>query len=383
MQKDIPMTIAASSLAWRDWLASKALPLWTTSGFDPRRNLFHERLSWDGTPIRMDALRLMVQARQVATCYRASLDGLYDATSKAEACLETMERLYHRRDGAPGWVFSIGPDDRPADCRRDLYAHAFVLYACAWSIRSGGPVRLARETADEIRTIFAAHNDGFLDAVPPVDNLRRQNPHMHLLEAYLALFEATQDEFYLAEAREMAELALRHLIEPRSGLLLEFFDADWKPAEKAGSNRVEPGHLFEWSWLLGEYLRLASPDATKTWDFRDAAEHLYQVGAAKGRDRATGLVFDAMTEDGDVFEHSTRIWPQTELIRLLCQRAKHQGGMLDEAAQLGERFLSEYAPDRLNGGWVDRLDASGAPLVDYMPASSLYHIYNAGREFIL
>lgn len=375
------MNVAASSLAWRTWLASKALPLWATNGFDTRRNLFHERLLWDGTPVRMGALRLMVQARQVATYYRASLDGLYDATSRAEACLDAMERLYHQNDGEPGWVFSIGPDDKPADCRRDLYAHAFVLYAYAWSIRAGGPLRLARKTASDIRAIFKAPNGGFLDAVPPIDSLRRQNPHMHLLEAYLALFEATQDEFYLNEAGELANLALRHLIEPRSGLLLEFFAADWKPAEKTGCNRVEPGHLFEWSWLLGEYLRLASLTGAETMRFKEAAEHLYQVGLAKGRDQSTGLVFDAMTEEGNVFEHSTRIWPQTELIRLLCQRAKNENVALVEASHLGDKFLSQYAPHTLNGGWIDRLNPNGTPLVDYMPASSLYHIYNAGREF--
>jgi mannose-6-phosphate isomerase len=32
------------------------------------------------------------------------------------------------------------------------------------------------------------------------------------------------------------------------------------------------------------------------------------------------------------------------------------------------------------GGWIDHFEAAGSPLVAYVPASSLYHIYCAGAE---
>jgi mannose/cellobiose epimerase-like protein (N-acyl-D-glucosamine 2-epimerase family) len=41
-----------------------------------------------------------------------------------------------------------------------------------------------------------------------------------------------------------------------------------------------------------------------------------------------------------------------------------------------ERFLDR--PFR--GGWIDHLSADGSPLVDYVPASSLYHLMFAASD---
>jgi mannose/cellobiose epimerase-like protein (N-acyl-D-glucosamine 2-epimerase family) len=39
--------------------------------------------------------------------------------------------------------------------------------------------------------------------------------------------------------------------------------------------------------------------------------------------------------------------------------------------------LLTFAPDSLEGGWMDRIEADGTPLVDHMPASTLYHVMGA------
>ncbi|MBB2169639.1 mannose-6-phosphate isomerase [Gluconacetobacter aggeris] len=369
---------------WRGWLTTQALPLWSNEGFDDRRHLYHERLTWDGAPIAMAQLRLMVQARQVATYCRAALDGLYDVSTQAIRCLDEVERLYRHCDGASGWIFSLAPDGTPADRKRDLYAHAFILFAYAWAYeltKEEHYRRIARETVEEVHKIFAAANGGFSDAVPAPDTVRRQNPHMHLLEAYLALFEATREQFYLDHAKALVKFALGRFIDKRSDMLLEFFDAEWVPCEVYGKNRVEPGHLFEWAWLLREYERLVGFGGEKAAQIAGTADRLFAAGISVGIDPETGIAFDAMTEEGVVYERSTRIWPQTELMRLLCQRRRL--GLLNDAillVRLSHVFFGRYAPQRLSGGWIDRLDSSLTPLVDYMPASSLYHIYGPGRE---
>ncbi|MQR99920.1 mannose-6-phosphate isomerase [Gluconobacter sp. AC10] len=373
---------ADSSEVWRDWLSERTLPLWSDAGFDGKRNLYHERLNWDGRPVPMSGLRLMVQARQISTYCRATLDGFYDASAQALRCLDVVERAYHGSDGDAGWIFSLSPDGKPADSQRDLYAHAFILFAYGWAIRLTGEERyrkIARQTTQEVERIFAAPGAGYLDTVPPTDSLRRQNPHMHLLEAYLVLFEATGDEYYLDRLRGLIALTRNHLLDRRSGLLLEFFDSSWKPSEPASHNRVEPGHLFEWAWLLGEYERLVSPSGEDLTGLTETADRLFRSGLTRGTDPKTGLVFDAMTEDGVVFERTTRIWPQTELLRLLCTRQVRDRYESIPVHDLGMTFLARFAPSRLAGGWIDRFDEVGSPLVDYMPASSLYHVYGAAR----
>ncbi|QDH17938.1 mannose-6-phosphate isomerase [Swingsia samuiensis] len=373
---------------WNNWTSTQALPLWANQGFDSKRFLYYERLNWDGSAVNVEHLRLMVQARQVVTYCRAALDNIYDASENAVRCIDVLERLYYQRDGLPGWIFALAPDGTPSNTTRDLYAHAFILLAYAWAYRLTGNnhyKQTARQTAGEVQHIFGASNKGFHDMAPAQSTIRSQNPHMHLLEAYLALFEVTSEPFYLDQAEKLVELALEHFICKKSDMLLEFFKSDWSSQEEWGENRVEPGHLFEWSWLLEEYRRLTNQNASNDDRIHDAAEKLFLRGYQKGTDKKTGIVFDAMTERGVISERSTRIWPQTELMRLLCQRynAGSSTQNIDFLQLASKSFFQCYIPEKLSGGWVDRLDQASQPLVDYMPASSLYHIYGAARELIL
>ena len=374
--------IPPATTQWRTWMVEHALPLWSHAGYDPARRLYHERLTFDATPMAMPALRLMVQARQIATFCQAQLDGVFNAGSTALECLQTVQARYWQADGQPGWVFALGPDGSPASTVRDLYAHAFILFAHAWAYQlSADPalLRVARTTVEEVERIFHAPHGGFVDAVPAPDAIRRQNPHMHLLEAYLALFAVSADTFYLDRAQALVTLAQERFICPRSGMLLEFFGHDWTPCKAFGHNPVEPGHLFEWAWLLGNYTRL-NPTDTRNTALSTVAERLYQAGMDHGVTHH--YVRDGLMDDGTLTHASTRIWPQTELARLLAYRQAQGTGTAEESTILHglcHTFLTYFAPAHLHGGWIDRMAADGTPLVDHMPASSLYHIYGAVR----
>src|SRR3546814_14289476 len=75
--------------------------------------------------------------------------------------------------------------------------------------------------------------------------------HMHLLEACLALHEATKETAYLDRAGLLLDLFRdRFLV---TGSLREFFTDDLRPAPGDAGRIVEPGHHFEWVWLLHRY----------------------------------------------------------------------------------------------------------------------------------
>src|SRR3546814_14300515 len=75
---------------------------------------------------------------------------------------------------------------------------------------------------------------------------------MHLLEAFLALYEASGEAHWLARAQSIHDLFRRHFLQ--QGQLVEFFDADWREVPQDGRDGArrlrEPGHFFEWAWLL-------------------------------------------------------------------------------------------------------------------------------------
>ena len=83
---------------------------------------------------------------------------------------------------------------------------------------------------------------------------RRQNPHMHLLEALLALHVATGEKNWLRRAGALVDLFKRRFVDPQTGALIEFFAEDWSAAPGDEGRLREPGHQFEWVWLLFEYI---------------------------------------------------------------------------------------------------------------------------------
>ena len=99
---------------------------------------------------------------------------------------------------------------------------------------------------------------GFVEAGDPPF---QANPHMHLFEACLAWLEAKEADHgggarFEAVAAEIAELALTRFIDPDAGFVREFFAADWSPAPGEAGRIVEPGHQFEWAWLLERWVGL-------------------------------------------------------------------------------------------------------------------------------
>ncbi len=200
----------------------------------------------------------MTQARQVSVYSMAALSGAWpEGAELSQRAAHAMVRVYFEADGAPGWTFSADREGRTLDARRDLYAHAFALFALAWAMRVDADRKLrsaANRTLESLDRHFRDDiHGGYWDCLPRPDALRRQNPHMHLFEAMLALFETTGSEAALDRCRDLRALAIEKFLDSRSGTIREVFDNSWNVHPAARSGRVEPGHLFEWAWLLRSY----------------------------------------------------------------------------------------------------------------------------------
>ena len=139
----------------------------------------------------------------------------------------------------------------------------------AWALRLGPDPRLEAAIAATLAVVDGPFADpvhgGCWDALPRPDALRRQNPHMHLFEALLALHETTGRADLLDRARALHALAVTRFLDPATGALREYYDDAWRVHPAPGAGRVEPGHLFEWAWLLRRY------EAAPLWDPLPAA----------------------------------------------------------------------------------------------------------------
>lgn len=369
-----------SSLITR--LDERAFVAWDAYGFDADRDLFHERLAFDGSPLAVP-YRAMVQARQIYVFSHAALLGLApDGAEKAARAMRQLVRSF-ATSSADETSFAFSIDPRTGDQRstvRDSYTHAFVLLATAFLYRATydpSLVSLAEEVARFIdRRLMDPVAGGVIDALPqPVGAGKRQNPQMHLLEAYLALEEAMPGHGYLEKALPLVKLFTDRMFGREAGVLLEYFAPDWGPHPDAARARIfEPGHHYEWVWLLAETERLAGLDlsAERAALWRSAQDH----GHA-----ANGLIYDEVTADRQVASASHRLWPLTEAIK--AATVEHRRGNPDARAfadDMAGLLMKHFLSAPFEGGWIDHLNADLTPRVDYVPASSLYHLFLAAAE---
>lgn len=371
--------LKSTARSFRDWATRQALPFWSTAGFDAEHDRFEERVTLAGKRIPGVPIRLMTQARQIYSFGLADRRGWHrDASGIVERAYEAMIRDFHRRDGNEGWIFSIHRDGTIADTKRDLYAHAFVLLAIASYVEATGrrdALALADATLAYIDGhLRAAEGGGYVDSAPPADDLRRQNPHMHLLEGLLSLWSSSADQRYLDRAAEIFGLFSSRFFRPEVGALGEYFNASLEPASGAAGNIVEPGHHYEWIWLLRWFERESGQSVQR---YVDA---LYAHASSYGYD-AAGLIVDELLLDGSVRTPSHRAWPLTEAIKAnLAEGALGRTGAQEKAITLVGLLRDRFLTREPAGGWIDRLDKHGKCATDFMPASTLYHLLCALGE---
>jgi len=378
------------------WLLNEAYPVWTERGWDEKQGGFHERLTADG-PVAADARRARVQLRQIYSFARAPALGWTEDTRGvvAEGLAHFFSR-YRRPDGLARTL--VAPDGSAADDTALLYDQAFALLAFAEAHRllgsEGGLREAAEALLDRIYAVYQRSGWGFRSEGASERPLS-SNPHMHLLEAALAWCTASEDERWRRLASYLVELALYYMIDPRTGVLREHFELDETERTGVAARLVEPGHQFEWAWLLlcaggargpdacrpglaGQPRRAASPREMPAPLF-DAAARLIEISEKHGvRD---GVAVNSLLDDMTVHDPQARLWPQTERLKAHALMARLTGErrhwqLATEAAEALERYLDTGA----RGLWYDRHLPDGSFPREPSPASSFYHIVCAIGE---
>ncbi|MBP2234667.1 mannose-1-phosphate guanylyltransferase/mannose-6-phosphate isomerase [Sinorhizobium kostiense] len=367
--------------AWRQrvahWLFEETLPLWSTAGVDERHGGFHEALSFEAVPI-MKPKRMRTMARQVYAFSVAKLRGWNgDADRLIAHGIEFMQKGRTKRGG---WARVQHVDGTIADGCEDAYDHACVLLALAQAHQAGNPdaLRLGEETF----AFLDAHLEderltGFLETSEGTE-LRRTNPHMHLLEAFLAWHAATGERAYLRRAASIIELFRSHFFDAESWTLGEYFDNAWKPASGEKGEWTEPGHHFEWASLLVEFAA-----KSRQTDLIAFARKLYASAIANGLNRSTGLAYGAVSRSALPLDLISRSWPQAEAVKAAIALEGTGGPDLkpEIEARVGHLFRWHVDPAPL-GMWIDRIDEKGRVVASEVPASIFYHLVTALMQYL-
>ncbi|TVZ39712.1 mannobiose 2-epimerase [Alteromonadaceae bacterium 2753L.S.0a.02] len=162
-----------------------------------------------------------------------------------------------------GVIWEVDCQGKPSNTRKQIYAQAFAIYAFTAYYRlthSSQALHASKAIFDNIeRVAWDKLHQGYFeafdqrwDAISDVRLSERDpnwpksmNTHLHIMEAYTALFEILPEASVANALERLIELIITRFVTP-GGHLNSFFDHHW--IDK--SNTISYGHDIECSWLL-------------------------------------------------------------------------------------------------------------------------------------
>ena len=364
------------------WQNDEALTIWHTEGVDLAKGECFEAIDLVDGKATDAPRRARIVPRQIYSFLEgARLGWNGPAEEIATGLFDWFTGTYLTRAGYIAAAANL--KNEITDDTFDLYNQAFALFGFA-NIAASVESRkaLAEEHAANLLNYLLEnyrHSEaGFREANPDKQPLC-SNPHMHMFEACLAWEAVSDDPVWTELADEIAELAMNSFIDPISGGLREFFDLDWSPMPGDKGRIMEPGHQFEWAWLLCRWGRSREDAGALV-----AARRLYDIAWTYGVDESRSVAFMALNDDFTVHDPVARLWGQTEWIKAAVALAEISIGperdayLADIPASVAAlRVYFENAPAGL---YLDKLDPDGSFADEPAPASSLYHIVCAISE---
>jgi mannose/cellobiose epimerase-like protein (N-acyl-D-glucosamine 2-epimerase family) len=216
---------------------------------------------------------------------------------------------------------------------------------------------------------------------------------MHMCEAMLAAFEATDDVRYLDRAELLAQRVCIDLAKSADGLIWEHYWTDWShdwdynkddPKNLFRPYGYLPGHFVEWSKLLLILNRHRPSD----W-LIPKAEFLFKAALDAAWDSETGAINYSFAPDRTILDTDQYYWVFSETIGAAALLALATGNndywtWYDRAWT----YADTNFVDHKYGGWYRILDKSGqrystekspASKTDYHPLAACFEVLEALR----
>jgi mannobiose 2-epimerase len=344
-------------------LARRTMDFWLEHGPDATLGGFHATLDRQGNPIAPTDKGLVQQVRQLWTLstWYERRERSARITALADASYDFVRRGFLDTDGA--FVFKVSRDGaRVVDAKKQLFAESYAIFALAtygrvFAVPEALELALARfSSIDTLRhdPRFGGYDQtgdpGFITSGAAKDT----NTHLHLLEAFAALYQATGDALVGTRLSELVDLYASTLRQP-SGYVPAEYDASWAPF---GTPSVSYGHDLETAWLMLDAAAVLGRGDEP--GLREAALAIAAHSAERGFDATLGGYFELGVPAGAVTDRDKIWWVQFEALNGLWW-AYELSGDSEYLDRLSETLgWIESVEDLPSGEWFATTNADGS-----------------------
>ena len=350
------------------------LPFWCGPALDHENGGWMAWLSNDLKPDRSQPKGLIVNSRILwafSAVHRVRPEPVY--FEMAERAFDfVMNRFWDGEHGGAFW--RLDDSGKVTDDSKKIYGQAFYIYALTEFHQAFGN-QAALERAKELFELIERHAHdavfgGYLEVCnrdwsaagagarlseKDMSEKKSMNNHLHVLEAYTNLYRVWPESRVAERLRELIEIFLTRILDPRTNHLHHFFDEQWR----VRSDTYTFGHDIEASWLLCEAAE-ALGDLHLLTETRQVALRMAAVARTEGLAVAGGLYYEG--KSGQVIDHGRECWPQAEALVGFLNAYQLGGGEKHLAAAQGVwNYIEQNLVDRVYGEWFWRINEDGKP----------------------
>jgi mannobiose 2-epimerase len=357
-------------------LLSGILPFWLKYAIDEEYGGFRGQIANDLTINPHAAKGIILNARILWTFSKAFStygDPVYlDAARRA---YEYLVRFFWDNEfGGVYWM--VDYQGNPFDTKKRIYGQAFTVYALAEYYHATGDAEILARALRLVEVIEASGHDpangGYFETYErdwtlavdqrlsevDQDEKKSMNTHLHLLEAYAALLRNHEHSTVRLRLRELIEVFLNHIVDPKTHHFLLFFDEEWRTQ----SDKVSFGHDIEGSWLLCEAAEILG-DTALLESVRAVGLSMAQAVYDQGLDTDGGLLYEAGPTG--IIDSDKHWWPQAEAVVGFLNAHELSGRQyFRDAAERSWAFIEEHIIDREHGEWFWLVSKDGVPAAE-------------------
>ena len=365
---------------------------------DPAGGFFHY-FKDDGTVYDRSHRHLVSSTRFVFNYALAAIQ--FEDSEYLEAARHGLHYVHevHRDPASGGYAWTIR-DGKPEDRTNHAYGVAFVLLACA-SARRAGIVEAAPwmdETWDLLEKRYWDAEAGLYkdeaDEHWNFSSYRGQNANMHMCEAMLAAYQASDDVRYLDRALTLADHMTRRQAARANGLVWEHYDAHWNvdwnynrdnPRHLFRPWGFQPGHQTEWAKLLVILESLLAERGREERWLLPTARHLFDTALMRAWDDKYGGINYGFAPDGTICDGDKYFWVQAESLAAAALLHARTGlAMYDDWYGKLWAYAWQHFVDHTHGAWYRILTHDNRRYDDEKsPAGKVdYHTMGACHEVL-
>lgn len=350
------------------------LPFWCGPALDLQHGGWMGWLSNDLKPDRSQPKGLIVNARILwafSAVHRVRPEPVYFDMA-ARAFDFVMNKFWDAQHGGAFWRLDDQGEVR--DDSKKTYGQAFYLYALTefhQAFGSAAALARAKELFELIerhahdakfggclevcrRDWSAAGADARLSE-KDLNEKKSMNNHLHVLEAYTNLYRVWREPRVAERLRELIEIFLSRILDPRTQHLHHFFNEQWE----VRSDTYTFGHDIEASWLLCEAAEELG-DAALLQRVRTVALQMAGAVFNEGFGADGGLCYEG--RDGQIIDAGRECWPQAEaLVGFLNAFQLSDNQVFLAAAGQTWNYIGQNLVDRVHGEWFWRINPDGLP----------------------